>query len=160
MLRRFTSSDDFPSANTVNTVPSFCDSINLSISSDGQFPALHALSGDEFVTFVKSQASSKDAQTIVFIEKSLSVEDLSQCRTASQSSCFSNLRQIEKKTYLTAVEDPVKALESSSASSIAEIQLTSGDDLNGKLDKAANSKLVFVYLDDVESSEDFVKHGK
>lgn len=125
--------------------------------SDGQFPALHSLSADEFVTFVKSQATGENSKTIVFVEKRLSVEDLTQCRE-----CYANLRKVEKKTYLTAVDDPVKTLESSSSSSYAEIQLTgdADDDLKGKLDKAANSKLVFVYLDDVESRADFVKHGK
>lgn len=133
---------------------------SIYLYSDGQFPALHSLTSDEFVTFAKSQAN-KDSMTIVFVENSLSVEDLSHCRSStSKSSCFENLRKVEKKTYLTAVDDPVKALESS-VSSYGEVHLSNDDDdLNGKLDKTANSKFVFVYLDDVESNEDFVKHGK
>lgn len=136
------------------------DFTSIYLYSDGQFPALHSLTSDEFATFVKSQAN-KDSMTIVFVENSLSVEDLSHCRSStSKSSCFENLRKVEKKTYLTAVDDPVKALESS-VSSYGEVHLSNDDDdLNGKLDKTANSKFVFVYLDDVESNEDFVKHGK
>lgn len=98
--------------------------------------------------------------TLVFVENKLSVEDLSQCRLKSQS-CFENLQKIEKKTYLTSVDDPVSALKSLNPSNQQKsINLKSNDDLNSKINEIANEKLVFIYLDEVENREDFVKHGK
>lgn len=122
-------------------------------------PALSQLSGDEFVTLVKSQ-TDKETLTVVFVENSLSVEDLSQCKLKSET-CFENLRKIEQKTYLTSVEDPVKALESSySELKQKSVSLSNDGDLSEKVDAAGNEKLLFVYLDDVESKEDFAKHGE
>lgn len=122
-------------------------------------PALSQLSGDEFVTLVKSQ-TDKETLTVVFVENSLSVEDLSQCKLKSET-CFENLRKIEQKTYLTSVEDPVKALESSySKLKQKSVSLSNDGDLSEKVDAAGNEKLLFVYLDDVESKEDFAKHGE
>ena len=122
-------------------------------------PALSQLSGDEFVTLVKSQ-TDKETLTVVFVENSLSVEDLSQCKLKTET-CFENLRKIEQKTYLTSVEDPVKALESSySEQKQKSISLSNDGDLSEKVDAAGSEKLLFVYLDDVESKEDFAKHGE
>jgi V-type H+-transporting ATPase S1 subunit len=122
-------------------------------------PALNQLNGDEFVTLVKSQ-TDKDTLTVVFVENSLSVEDLSQCKLKTET-CFENLRKIQKKTYLTAVEDPVKALELSyGKSKQRSVSLSNDGDLSEKLDAADAERLLFVYLDDVERSEDFAKHGE
>lgn len=122
-------------------------------------PALSQLSGDEFVTLVKSQ-TDKETLTVVFVENSLSVEDLSQCKLKTET-CFENLRKIEDKTYLTSVEDPVKALESSySELKQKSVSLTNDGDLSDKVDAAGSEKLLFVYLDDVERNEDFAKHGE
>lgn len=111
------------------------------------------------MTLVKSQ-TDKETLTIVFVENSLSVEDLSQCKLKTET-CFENLRKIEQKTYLTSVEDPVKALESSySEQKQKSISLSNDGDFSGKFDPAGSEKLLFIYLDDVESKEDFAKHGK
>jgi len=122
-------------------------------------PALSQLSGDEFVTLVKSQ-TDKETLTVVFVENSLSVEDLSQCKLKTET-CFENLRKIEDKTYLTSVEDPVKALESLySEHKQKSVSLTNDGDLSDKVDAAGSEKLLFVYLDDVERNEDFAKHDE
>lgn len=120
-------------------------------------PALQHLNGDEFVTLVKSQAD-KETLTVVFVEKSLSVENLSQCKLKTQT-CFENLKKVEQKTYLTAVEDPIEALEASfSKQSQKSISLSNEGDLSDQVDGSAS--ILFVYLDDVDSDEDFAKHGK
>lgn len=120
-------------------------------------PALQHLNGDEFVTLVKSQAD-KETLTVVFVEKSLSVENLSQCKLKTQT-CFENLKKVEQKTYLSAVEDPVEALEASfSKQSQKSISLSNEGDLSEQVDGSAS--ILFVYLDDVDSDEDFAKHGK
>lgn len=107
---------------------------------------------------MKSQ-SDKDTLTVVFVERSLSVEDLSQCKLNTQT-CFENLRKVDK-TYLTAVEDPVKALESSvGKQNQKSISLSNEGDLSEKVDGAGSEKLLFVYLDQAESKEDFAKHGE
>lgn len=125
----------------------------------GSFPALNQLNGDEFVTLVKSQ-STKETLTVVFVENSLSVEDLSQCRLKTET-CFANLRKIQQKTYLTAVDDPVEALKASyGEQSQNSISISSEDDLSEKVDAAGGEKLLFVYLDSVESNEDFANHGE
>lgn len=122
-------------------------------------PALSQLNGEEFVTLVKSQ-TDKDTLTVVFVENSLSVEDLSQCKLKTET-CFQNLRKIQQKTYLTAVEDPVKALSSSVGTDNQKSILVSNEgDLSDKLSGAGSERLLFIYLDDVENSEDFVKHGE
>lgn len=105
---------------------------------------------------MKSQ-SDKETLTVVFVEKSLSVEDLSQCKLKT-ATCFENLRKVEQKTYLTAVEDPVAALETSFGKQISKtIWLSNEGELSDKID--GDEKILFVYLDDVESHEDFSKHG-
>lgn len=120
-------------------------------------PALQQLSGDEFATLVKSQ-TDKDTLTVVFVEKSLSAENLSQCKLNGQT-CFENLKKLEQKTYLTAVEDPVEALEASfSKQSQKSIELSNEGDLSNQVD--GSTAILFVYLDDVDSDEDFAKHGK
>lgn len=122
-------------------------------------PALSQLNGEEFVTLVKSQ-SDKDTLTVVFVENSLSVEDLSQCKLKTET-CFQNLRKIEQKTYLTAVEDPVKALTKSVGTDFQKsILLSNEGELSERFDEAGKERLLFIYLDDAESSEDFVKHGE
>lgn len=122
-------------------------------------PALSQLNGDEFVTLVKSQ-SDKETLTIVFVENSLSVEDLSQCKLKTET-CFENLRKIQQKTYLTAVDDPVKALEASYGKQKQKsVSMSNDGDLSDKVDAAGSEKLLFVYLDDVQSSEDFATHGE
>lgn len=108
---------------------------------------------------VKSQ-SDKDTLTVVFVENSLSVEDLSQCKLKTET-CFENLRKIQQKTYLTAVEDPVEALEASYGKlKQKSVSLSNDGDLSDKFDAAGSEKLLFVYLEDVESSEDFATHGE
>lgn len=109
------------------------------------------------MTLVKSQ-SDKDTLAVVFVEKSLSTENLSQCKLNGQT-CFENLKKLEQKTYLTAVEDPVEALEASfSKQSQKSIELSDDGDLSDQVD--ASTKILFVYLDDVDSDEDFAKHGE
>jgi V-type H+-transporting ATPase S1 subunit len=111
------------------------------------------------VTLVKSQ-TDKETLTVVFVENSLSVEDLSQCKLKTET-CFQNLRKIQDKTYLTAVEDPVKALQASLGESKQKSVLMSNEgDLSEKVDVTGSEKLLFVYLDDAESTEDFAKHGE
>lgn len=110
------------------------------------------------MTLVKSQ-TDKETLTVVFVENNLSVEDLSQCKLKTET-CFQNLRKIQDKTYLTAVEDPVKALQASFGDNNQKIVSMSNDgDLSEKVDAAGSEKLLFVFLDDVESNEDFAKHG-
>lgn len=122
-------------------------------------PALSQLKSDEFVTLVKSQ-SDKETLTVVFVENRLSVEDFSQCKLKTET-CFENLRKIEQKTYLSAVEDPVEALEASFATkSQKSVSLSNDGDLSEKVDASGSEKLLFVYLDDIESNEDFAEHGK
>lgn len=122
-------------------------------------PALSHLNSEEFVTLVKSQ-TDKNTLTVVFVENSLSVEDLSQCKLKTET-CFQNLRKIKEKTYLTAVEDPIKALSTSiSTQKQKSILLSNEGELSEKLDAAGSERLLFIYLDDAESSEDFAKHGK
>lgn len=121
-------------------------------------PALSQLSGDEFVTLVKSQ-TTKETLTIVFVENRLSVEDFSQCKLKTET-CFQNLRKIEQKTYLTAVEDPIKALEDSFASqSQKSVSLKNNGDFSA-IDATGTEKLLFIYLDDIHSNEDYAKHGE
>ena len=119
---------------------------------------MNQLSSEEFVTLVKSQTDA-ETLTVVFVERKLSVEDLSQCKLNSET-CFRNLRNIEQKTYLTAVEDPVQALHDLfSENSQKTISLTNEADLQN-VDVSVNEKVLFVHLDSVESNEDFAKHGK
>lgn len=107
---------------------------------------------------VKSQTDA-ETLTVVFVERKLSVEDLSQCKLNSET-CFRNLRNIEQKTYLTSVEDPVQALHDSfSDNSQKTISLSNEADLQN-VDVSGNEKVLFVHLDSVESSEDFAKHGQ
>lgn len=131
----------------------------VSLIRPSYLPALSQLSGDEFVTLVKSQ-TDKETLTVVFVENSLSVEDLSQCKLKTET-CFQNLRKIQDKTYLSAVEDPVRALQASIGDNKQKIVSMSNEgELSEKVDAAGNEKLLFVFLDDVESNEDFAKHGK
>jgi V-type H+-transporting ATPase S1 subunit len=121
------------------------------------FPALGGLSSEEFSTLVRSQ-TDKDTLTIVFVENSLSSEDLSECRLKTET-CFENLRKIQKKTYLTAVEDPIKALKSTFGKAAQKsISLSNDGDLSEQVD--TNARVVFVNLEDVEGNEDFAKHGE
>lgn len=116
------------------------------------------ISGDDFIKLVKTQ--SENSLTVVFVERSLSVEDLSQCRIKTNS-CFENLRKIPNKTYLPAVEDPVKTLRLSyEEEDQSSIEIFSEDDLSEKFAGFGSEKLLFVYLDMAEHSEDFAKHGK
>lgn len=113
------------------------------------------------MTLVKSQ-STKETLTVVFVENSLSVEDLSQCRLKTET-CFTNLRKIQQKTYLTAVDDPVEALKASyGEQSQKTISISADDDLTETVEAAAGSeeKLLFVFFDHVESNEDFANHGE
>lgn len=120
-------------------------------------PALNKLSSDEFVTLVKSQ-SDKESLVVVFVEKSLSVEDLSQCKLKT-ATCFENLKKIEQKTYLTAVEDPVEALEKSfDKQSQKTITVSNDGDFTDKLD--GDVKILYIHLDEVNSNKDFAMHGK
>lgn len=106
---------------------------------------------------VNSQ-TDKDTLTIVFVENSLSVENLSECRLKTDT-CFENLRKIQKKTYLTAVEDPIKALKSTFGKSAQKsISLSNDGDLSEQVDTTA--RVVFINLEDVEDNEDFAKHGE
>ncbi|CRK96156.1 CLUMA_CG009585, isoform A [Clunio marinus] len=122
-------------------------------------PTLSHLNGDEFMTLVKSQ-TDKETLTVVFVENSLSVEDLSQCKLKTET-CFQNLRKIQQKTYLTAVDDPIRALESSfGKQSQKTLSLSNDGDLSEKLETSGNEKILFIYLDDAENNEDFAKHDE
>lgn len=119
-------------------------------------PALQHISGDEFVTLVKSQAD-KDTLTVVFVENKLSVEDLSQCKLNTKT-CFENLRKTDK-TYLSSVEQPVDSLISAfGEENKKSISVNSDDDLSEA--NVNGEKILFVYLDDVERPEDFSKHDE
>lgn len=121
------------------------------------FPALKSLSGEEFSTLVKSQTDD-DTLTVVFVERQLSVENLSQCKLKTET-CFKNLRKVEQKTYITSVDDPVKALqESFSDNSQKSVSLSNENDLQN-FDASGNEKILFVYFDSVQSDEDYAKHG-
>lgn len=104
---------------------------------------------------MKSQ-TEKESLTVVFVENSLSVEDFSQCKLKTET-CFQNLHKVEQKTYLTAVEDPIEALKSSFGKQ-KSISLSNDDDLSTV--DADGTRILFVNLDEVESSEDFAKHGE
>lgn len=117
-------------------------------------PTLQHISGDEFVTLVKSQAD-KDTLTVVFVENKLSVEDLSQCKLNTKT-CFENLRKTDK-TYLSSVEHPVDSLINAFGKQ-KSITVTNDNDL--KEVSLNGEKILFVYLDDVERPEDFSEHDK
>lgn len=104
------------------------------------------------MTLIQSQ-SNENTKTVVFIENKLSVEDFSQCSTKR---CFENLRKIEDKTFLNSVEDPVESIVSSSTSK-KSLSLSSDDDLKN-ID--GDEKILIVQLDEVESAEDFDRHGE
>lgn len=62
---------------------------------------------------------------------------------------------------MTAVEDPIEALEASFAvNSQKSVSLTNDGDLSEKVDAAGSEKLLFVYFDDNDGNEDFAKHGE
>lgn len=107
-----------------------------------------------------AKSPDKETLTVVFVENSLSVEDLSQCKFKSET-CFANLRKVQKKTYLTAVEDPVRALEAAyGEQNQKRIWMHNDGDMSGEVGAASSDQLLFVYLDDVESPADFAKHGE
>lgn len=118
-------------------------------------PTLKHLSGDEFVTFVKSQAD-KDTLTVVFVENNLSVEDFSQCKLKTKT-CFENLRNIKEKTYLSSVEHPVDSLIAA-YDKTKRVMVSSENDL--KEAYVDDEKMIIIYFDDVKSQEDFSNHGK
>ncbi|CAG9799871.1 unnamed protein product [Chironomus riparius] len=117
-------------------------------------PTLQHISGDEFVTLVKSQAD-KDTLTVVFVENKLSVEDLSQCKLSTKT-CFENLRKTDK-TYLSSVEHPVDSLINAFGK---QKSITVTNDKDVKEVTLDGEKILFVYLDDVERPEDFSEHDK
>ena len=117
-------------------------------------PTLQHISGDEFVTLVKSQAD-KETLTVVFVENKLSVEDLSQCKL-NMKTCFENLRKTDK-TYLSSVEHPVDSLINAFGK---QKSITVSNDNDLKEATLNGEKILFVYLDDVERPEDFSEHGK
>lgn len=104
---------------------------------------------------MKSQAD-KETLTVLFVENSLSVEDFSQCKLKTKT-CFENLQNVQEKTFLNSVEDPVDALIAS-YNKKKTISLSSEADLKDV--DAGNERILIVNLDDVENPEDFDKHGK
>lgn len=117
------------------------------------FPALRHLRGDEFATLVKSQ-DTKNALTVVFVEEKLSVEDFSQCRLKTKT-CFENLNSIERKSYLSSVDEPVDSLLSAFGKK-KSITVSGESDLKDA--KVDEEKILFVYFDEVENAEDFYNH--
>jgi hypothetical protein len=118
-------------------------------------PTLKHLEGEEFVTLVKSQAK-EDTKTVIFIEETLSVEDFSQCKLATRT-CFKNLQNVNDKTFLNSVEDPVDSLIDSFDKK-KTVEVHSEDDLKNV--EALEEKILLVHLGKVENPEDFDKHGK
>lgn len=127
----------------------------LSLHSPAHFPALEHLNGDEFATLIKSQGT-KDTLTVVFVENKLSVEDFSQCRLKTKT-CFENLNNIERKSYLSSVAEPVNSLLSAFGQK-KSITISSESDLKDA--KVDEERILFVYFDEAENAEDFYKHGK
>ncbi|XP_053679792.1 V-type proton ATPase subunit S1 [Anopheles nili] len=111
-------------------------------------PALSRYTSSEFAALVDAQIDEKTF-TIVFAEDRLSAEDLSQCRLKTQT-CFKNLQQLERKSYLPSVEEPLSALEGSNAQSV---QLLSDGSLSEKIVPQAGG-VVVVNL----SNGDFASH--
>ncbi|XP_058822853.1 V-type proton ATPase subunit S1 [Topomyia yanbarensis] len=72
-------------------------------------PALTQYETSEFSALIESQAGA-DTFTIVFVENSLSTEDLSKCKLGTQT-CFRNLAKINRKSYLPNVQNPLEAFE-------------------------------------------------
>lgn len=118
-------------------------------------PALKHLEGEEFITLVKSQAK-EDTKTVIFIEESLSVEDFSQCKLRTKT-CFKNLQNVNDKTFLNSVEDPVDSLIATFGNK-KTIEVLSEDDLKNV--DTRDEKILLVHLGKVENPEDFDKHGK
>lgn len=79
-------------------------------------PALSRYSSSEFEALVDAQ-TDENTFTIVFAEDRLSTEDLSQCKLKTQT-CFKNLQNIERKSYLPSVEEPLTVLEGRDAQSV------------------------------------------
>uniref|UniRef100_A0A182N6Y0 V-type proton ATPase subunit S1/VOA1 transmembrane domain-containing protein n=1 Tax=Anopheles dirus TaxID=7168 RepID=A0A182N6Y0_9DIPT len=111
-------------------------------------PALSRYSSSEFAALVDAQIDEQTF-TIVFAEDRLSTEDLSQCKLKTQT-CFKHLQQLERKSYLPSVEEPLSVLEGSDAQSV---QLLSDGSLSEKIVPQAGG-VVIVNL----SSGDFASH--
>uniref|UniRef100_A0A182QEN0 V-type proton ATPase subunit S1/VOA1 transmembrane domain-containing protein n=1 Tax=Anopheles farauti TaxID=69004 RepID=A0A182QEN0_9DIPT len=111
-------------------------------------PALSRYSSSEFGALIDAQIDEKTF-TIVFAEDRLSTEDLSQCKLKTQT-CFKHLQQLERKSYLPSVEEPLSVLEGSDAQSV---QLLADGSLSEKIVPQAGG-IVVVNL----SNGDFASH--
>lgn len=119
-------------------------------------PALSHLRSEEFSTLVNSQ-QQQDALTLVFVENNLSTEDLSNCKLNSFT-CFGNLKKITEKSYLPNVENPVEALKRSESRK-KSILLSNNGELSENIHPSAG-RVFFIYMDDIESDEDYVVHDE
>ncbi|XP_058452107.1 V-type proton ATPase subunit S1 [Malaya genurostris] len=72
-------------------------------------PALSQYKTSEFSALIESQ-SGADTFTLVFVEDSLSSEDLSQCKLGTQT-CFRNLANLNRKSYLPNVQNPLDTFD-------------------------------------------------
>lgn len=119
-------------------------------------PSLNRLESEEFSTLVHSQ-QEESSITLVFVENNLSTEDLSQCKLKTQT-CFENLRKISHKSYLPNVVNPLEALKLSDAKQ-KSILLSNDGELSENVDPAMGN-IFFIYLDDIESIEDYAIHDE
>lgn len=119
-------------------------------------PSLNRLESEEFSTLVHSQ-QEESSITLIFVENNLSTEDLSQCKLKTQT-CFENLKKISHKSYLPNVVNPLEALKSSDTKQ-KSILLSNDGELSEIIDPTMGN-IFFIYLDDIESIEDYAIHDE
>lgn len=90
--------------------------------------------------------------TLVFVEETLTPEDLSQCRVGPNT-CFEYLSDLEPKTYFSSVHKPVKGLIEFAAANLNHVKFV--EVLNGELTdvfELAESTIYFIYLQSLSYS--------
>lgn len=90
--------------------------------------------------------------TLVFVEETLTPEDLSQCRVGCNT-CFEYLNGLEPKTYFSSVHKPVKGLIEFAAANLKHVKFV--EVLNGELTdvfELAESTIYFIYLQSLSYS--------
>lgn len=115
-------------------------------------PALKVYSAKEFKDFVGSQQTEKTI-TLVFYENNLSIEDITQCKREDGTTCFEYLQSVTSKSFLSAVEHPLKTLRN-----LAQYKKQSNTHLNidGTFNNVDISEggYVFVALNDAQENEE------
>jgi V-type H+-transporting ATPase S1 subunit len=111
-------------------------------------PALKTVKSDEFSALVEAQTDG-GSTTLVFVEPKLSVEDFSQCKLKSRT-CFHHLQKFHHKNFIQNVEDPVETL----------MTLFPDHKTYRESEKIQSGDVIFIYMNEVNSMEDFEEHDK